>query len=382
MTGRTALAAIAVLALALGACKARGKTTPTTTALPSGAVPVASVPLAPAAPIPPAPPLGPASVPSSFADLAQRCDASVVFVKTLQERSIIGRRRVVGEGLGTAFVFDPNGLILTNNHVIEGASEIRVTIAKREYAATVVGRDPPTDIAVLRVDAKGLEHVPFGDSDAIRVGDWAVAIGNPFGLSHTVSAGIISAKGRTNQDVRGLDDSGYYDFLQTDASINPGNSGGPLLDVAGRVVGINTAIRAQANSIGFAVPINMVKELLPRLLKDGKIRRSAIGVHVSTVQAEDMARLKLTDDTGALVRVIVPGGPADRAGLQPDDVIVRFAADPIVSPERLRWVASLAGVGSDVTLRVIRAGRTFDLKVQLNELPEEALRVPEPQEGP
>jgi serine protease Do len=382
MTGRTAVAAVALLVGVLVACKTGTKTSGTTSALPSGAIPIASVPLAPPQPIPPPPPLGPATVPSSFADLAQRSDSSVVFVKTLQERSIIGRRRVVGEGLGTAFVFDPNGLILTNNHVIEGASEIRVTVAKRELPATVVGRDPPTDVAVLRVEAKGLDHVPFGDSDAVRVGDWVVAIGNPFGLSHTVSAGIISAKGRTNQDVRGLDESGYYDFLQTDASINPGNSGGPLLDVSGRVVGINTAIRAQANSIGFAVPINMVKELLPRLLKDGKIRRSAIGVHVAPVQAEDMARLKLNDDTGALVRVIVPGGPADRAGLQPDDVIVQLGADPIVSPERLRWVASLAGVGNETTLRVIRAGRTFDLRIRLNELPEGAIRAPEPMSGP
>jgi serine protease Do len=278
---------------------------------------------------------------------------------------------VIGEGLGSAFVFDPNGLILTNNHVIEGATEIRVTLGeKRELPATVVGRDPPTDIAVLRVEANGLPFVPLGDSESIRVGDWVVAIGNPFGLSHTVSAGIISAKGRTNQDVRGLDDSGYYDFLQTDASINPGNSGGPLLDTAGRAVGINTAIRAQANNIGFAVPINMVKELLPRLIKDGKIRRSAIGVIVEAVQADDVGRLGLPAEAGARVRAVVPGGPADRAGLAPDDVIVGFAGDPVPTPARLRWGASLAGVGQEVTLRVIRSGRTFDLKLTLQELPE------------
>jgi serine protease Do len=375
VNARAALAALALLALALAACKTRATLGGGAAGgLPSGAVPVASTPLLP----PPSAteqgklPPGTSGMPQSFADLAQRSDAAVVFVKTLQERSIVGRRRVVGEGLGSAFVFDPAGLILTNNHVIEGATEIRVILGqKRELSATVVGRDPPTDIAVLRVDASGLSHVPLGDSDKLRVGDWVVAIGNPFGLSHTVSAGIVSAKGRTNQDVRGLDDSGYYDFLQTDASINPGNSGGPLLDVAGRVVGINTAIRAQANSIGFAVPVNMVKELLPRLLKDGKIKRSAIGVHVSTVQAEDSARLGLPDETGALVRVVIPGGPADRAGLAPDDVIVGLGSDAISSPERLRWVASLAGVGQTVTLRVIRGKRTFDLKLQLAELPED-----------
>lgn len=365
MSARKAVAALGVLALALCACKTR---LTTGSGLPSAAVPVPSYN---PPPLPPAVPLAPTGTPTSFAELAARCDPAVVFVKTLQQKS----RRVIGEALGTAFVFDPNGLILTNNHVIEHASEIRVTLGeKREMPATVVGRDHPTDIAVLRVEATGLAHVPLGDSDTIRVGDWAVAIGNPFGLSHTVSAGIISAKGRTNQDVRGLDDSGYYDFLQTDASINPGNSGGPLIDVAGRVIGINTAIRAQANSIGFAVPINMVKELLPRLLKDGKIRRSAIGVVVSGVQAQDAQRLHLPSEAGALLRVVVPGGPADRAGLQPDDVIVGFGSDAISGPERLRWVASLAGVGKTVPLRVLRDGRAFDITLELQELPEDPSR--------
>jgi len=187
----------------------------------------------------------------------------------------------------------------------------------------------------------------------------------------------LSAKGRTLADVQGLDESGYYDFLQTDASINPGNSGGPLLDMAGNVVGINTAIRAKANSIGFAIPINMVKELLPRVLKDGHIKRSAIGVHVSSVLPDDIERLKLSDENGALVRVVVPGGPADRAGLQVDDVIQAFEGEALTGPERLRWVASLAGVGKPVTLRVVRGGRTFDLKVTLVELPDEAAAAPD-----
>jgi len=370
LSTRSAVSAVAVVVLALCACKTK---LTTGSGLPSAAVPVPSytVPV-----LPPPVPIAPTGIPASFADLASRSDAAVVFVKTLQESG----RRVVGEALGTAFVFDPNGLILTNNHVIEKASEIHVTFGqKREMPATVVGRDRPTDIAVLRVEATGLAHVPLGDSDAIRVGDWAVAIGNPFGLSHTVSAGIISAKGRTNQDVQGLDVSGYYDFLQTDASINPRNSGGPLIDVTGRVIGINTAIRRQANSIGFAVPINMVKELLPRLLKDGKIQRSAIGVVVSGVQEGDVSRLRLPAETGALVRAVVPGGPADRVGLQPDDVIVGFGSDAIVSPERLRWVASLAGVGKKVPLRVLRNGRAFDITLELQALPEEPGRQEEPE---
>ena len=358
----------------LGGCKRLSTVSSSTgpAALPSGALPVAATALPTLSPLPA--PLPGARAPQSFADLAAKADPAVVFVKTLQERrGASGRRRVVGQGVGTAFVYDPNGLIITNNHVIDEASDIHVIFGrKREVKATVVGRDPRTDIAVLRVEEKNLPYLPLGDSDALRVGDWVVAIGNPFALAHTVSAGILSAKGRTLADVNGLDESGYYDFLQTDASINPGNSGGPLLDMAGNVIGINTAIRAQANSIGFAIPINMVKELLPRVLKDGHIKRSAIGVHVSSVLPDDMERLKLTDENGALVRVIVPGGPADRAGLQVDDVIQAFDGEALTGPERLRWVASLAGVGKAATLRVVRGGRTFDLKVTLVELPDEA----------
>jgi len=378
--GRIHFAALAALlaSCALLGCKRLPAGASTGAApLPSGALPVAATALPTALPLPA--PLPGARAPQSFADLAAKADPAVVFVKTLQERrGASGRRRVIGEGVGTAFVYDPNGLIITNNHVIDEASEIRVIFGrKREVKATIVGRDPRTDIAVLRVEEKNLPYLPLGDSDALRVGDWVVAIGNPFALAHTVSAGILSAKGRTITDVKGLDESGYYDFLQTDASINPGNSGGPLLDMAGNVVGINTAIRANSNNIGFAIPINMVKELLPRVLKDGHIQRSAIGVHVSSVLPDDVERLKLGDENGALVRVIVPGGPADRAGLQVDDVIQAFEGEALTGPERLRWVASLAGVGKPVTLRVVRGGRTFDLKVTLVELPSEASGPPD-----
>ncbi len=367
------------LLLGVSGCKYKlggggGASSSSSSALPSGAIPVPALSLSPPAPTPAPgqPPVPAAAAPATFADLTTRIDPAVVFVRTLQEsRNLGGRRQVIGEGLGSAFVFDPNGLILTNNHVIEGASEIRVIFGrKKEMDATVVGRDPPTDVAVLRVNATGLAHVPMGDSDQLRVGDWVIAIGNPFGLSHTVSAGIISAKGRTNQDVKGLDEFGYYDFLQTDASINPGNSGGPLVDMGGHVVGINTAIRAQANNIGFAIPINMIKEIIPTLLKDGKINRSAIGVHVSALMPEDLARLATTEETGAIVRFVVPGGPADRAGLRPDDVIHAFEGQPILTPDRLRWVASLAGVGRTVTVRVTRGTRNFDLKLTLDALPQ------------
>lgn len=325
------------------------------------APPASTMPAAPASPVP-------AGAPTSFAALASAADPAVVFVKTLQTDA----RRVIGEGQGTGFVFDPNGLILTNNHVIDGAREIEVVFPNHKaLRAEIVGRDGPTDVAVLRVKEKGLSFVPLGDSDATHVGDWVVAIGNPFGLSHTVSAGIISAKGRTREDVQlPGDSSGYYNFLQTDASINPGNSGGPLIDLTSRVVGINTAIRQQANSIGFAIPINMVRELLPQLIERGHVQRSAIGIHVSSVLPEDVERLSLERQVGALVRQVIPGGPADAAGIKPDDVIVAFDGVEVVSPERLRWTASLAGVGRTVTVRVARGKQLKELPVTLVELPD------------
>jgi len=340
------------------------------------------------APPPPPPPIPPAAgIPKTFADLAAAADPAVVYVDTLQEQTgRSGAKRVLGRGLGSAFVFDPDGLILTNNHVIENASDIRVIFGKtRELKATVVGRDHLTDVAVLRVNAKGLPYLGLGDSDAARVGDWVVAIGNPFGLAHTVSAGIISAKERTQRDVQGLgEQSGYYNFIQTDASINPGNSGGPLLDTLGRVVGINTAIRARANNIGFAIPINMVKELLPQLTANGHVRRSAMGLVVVPLLAQDADRLGLGDTHGALVHRLQPGGPADRAGLKVDDLVVGLDGHAMSNPEQLRWAVSLAGVGKEVSLRVLRGKRTFDLKVKLDELKDEpqAAAVPEEPEDP
>jgi len=287
------------------------------------------------------------------------------------QRGRSGRRTIIGAGTGSAFVFDKQGHILTNHHVIDGASDIRVIFGKsRELDAEVVGRDAPTDIAVLRVEEKNLPFVGLGDSDRTRVGDWVVAIGNPFGLAHTVTAGIVSAKGRTGDDVQLGDNSGYYNFIQTDASIHPGNSGGPLLNMAGQVVGISTAIRAEADRIGFAIPINMVKELLPRLLKDGFVKRSFMGIHVASLLPADLGRLGLERNTGALVRLVVPGGPADRAGLEVDDVVENFEGHPIESPERLRWLVSLAGVGVEATLKVRRNKELLTRKVTLGELPE------------
>jgi serine protease Do len=312
-------------------------------------------------------------MPMSFAPLARRADPAVATVKARVERQTpSGRRRIVAEGLGTAFVYDAEGFLLTNNHVIEDATDVMAVFADgRELKVTIVGRDKHTDVAVLKVDSKNLPALPLGDSDTIEVGDWVVAIGNPFGLSHTVSAGILSAKGRTREDVKGLDPSGYFNFLQTDASINPGNSGGPLLNLKGEVVGINAAVRANANNIGFAIPVNMVKQLLPTLLRDGKIKRSAIGVRVDFLNGIEAGRLKRPDRKGAWVKAIIRGGPADRAGIAQDDVILAFDGKPVSDPNELRWLASIAGVNKVVSVRIARGERVFELKVTLGELPEE-----------
>lgn len=353
--------------------------------IPSGAVPVAP-PIAP----PPetvAAPAAPASsggllvgtMPASFAPLVHVADPSVVFISTVTTETEVSpfthrRRQALAQGLGTGFVFDKNGVILTNNHVIEGAQEIEVQLSDgRVFPAKVVGFDKITDIGVLHVDAKDLRPLPLGDSDGIEVGDWAVAIGNPFGLSHTVSAGIISAKGRTKDDVP-LDPAGYYNFLQTDASINPGNSGGPLLNLKGEVVGINSAIRGGgAQGIGFAIPINMVKQLLPMLLRDGHVTRSAMGVRIKDVRelaADNRQALKIPERTsGAVLEFVAAGGPADKAGLQPGDVVIAFDGTPIERFAQLQWLASTAGVGRTVTVRVLRQGATFDQKITLGLLP-------------
>jgi len=319
-------------------------------------------------------------MPISFAPLARRADPAVATVKAKVERQgPHGRKRTVSEGLGTAFVYNPEGFLLTNNHVIEDATDIVVSFVDgRDLQAAVVGRDKHTDIAVLKVEEKGLPALPLGDSDAIEVGDWVVAIGNPFGLSHTVSAGILSAKGRTRDDVKGLDPSGYFNFLQTDASINPGNSGGPLINLRGEVVGINAAVRANANNIGFAIPINMVSQLLPMLLREGKIRRSAIGVVVDVLNMIEAGRLKRPDRKGAWVKSVLAGGPADRAGVSPDDVILAFDGKLISDPNELRWLASIAGVNRVVSLRIARLDRVFDLRVTLGELQEQEEESEEP----
>jgi serine protease Do len=392
MAGHRAPIVLAV-ALVLGACGKGSAEGEKPAGLPIGATPPTAPLVLPAAPPTAAPAASVAESlavpmqPVSFAPIARRADPSVVTINTVVEEvevSPFTRRRRTGQGrgLGTGFVVDVganNRVILTNNHVVEGAQSIEVKLSdERTLPAKVVGADPKTDIAVVRIDAKDLPALPLGDSDRLEVGDWVVAIGNPFGLSHTVSAGIVSAKGRTQQDVP-LDPSGFYNFLQTDASINPGNSGGPLLNLKGEVVGINSAIRGGgAQGIGFAIPINMVKQILPVLLRDGHFTRSALGVRITDVrdlskderQALGLPPVDTATGGGAVVEYVEPGGGADKAGLAIGDVIIGFEGSAIEHRTQLQWLASTAGVGRTVTLRVQREGKVFEVKVTLQQLPE------------
>lgn len=389
-------------ALAIGCGRAtaseNGKEPPAkgSDALPPGAVPVltsasAVPPLANSTP----PPLaGPAEVktgPLSFAPVAKSADPSVVTIYVLaesQEQSIFTQRRgKAPKGLGTGFIVQKDGVIVTNDHVIDGAEEILVQLSdERRLTAHVAGRDPHTDIAVVKVDGvSDLPAIALGDSDKLDVGDWVVAIGNPFGLNHTVSAGIVSAKDRGRDDVP-LDPSGYYSFIQTDASINPGNSGGPLLNLKGEVVGMNSAIRGGgAQGIGFAIPINMVKQILPPLLSKGRLERSALGISIRDLRdltQEDKEHLKIGSERGIVVEAVEKDGPAARAKLQPGDFITAFDGQPVDRKSLLQWKASTAGVGKTVTLRVMRGGKTFDLEVTLGELRDRARRSARPAAAP
>lgn len=370
------LLVLITLGLVLSCC---GRRTPSgadggAAAIPPGAVLVDGGAGLGTVPVPPPAGVCSASTPMSFASLAKAADPGVVTILSKKEQLYrSGRRVVVMEGLGTGFIYDRAGFVLTNNHVIEGSTTVQVKFADgAQVAAKLVGADKHTDVAVLKVELPAnTTALGLGDSDAIDVGDWVVAIGNPFGLSHTVSAGILSAKGRTRQDVQGLDPSGYFNFLQTDAAINQGNSGGPLLNLKGEVVGINTAIRANANNIGFAIPINMVKQLLPILVREGKVARSAIGVSVRAIDPIEAERLGRSDNLGAWVVDVRPGSGADKAGIAPDDVIVAFDGKPIRDPNELRWLASIAGVGKTVNVRVSRGTRTFEVRVTMQALPEQ-----------
>jgi serine protease Do len=277
-------------------------------------------------------------------------------------------------GQGAGFLITPTGYALTNHHVIENARSITVRVGENheEINATVVGSDEKTDIALIKLDSpkKDWPVIALGDSDGMHVGDFVVAIGSPFGLEQSVSLGIIS--GRSRRDIAPSGREGLYDFLQTDASINPGNSGGPLLNLFGEVIGINAAVNAAGNGIGFAIPINMVKRMLPSLKEKGRFARSWIGVQITAVDNEIASGLGLDRARGALVREVVPDGPAAKGGMVAGDVIVSFAGKPIEDSYELPLLAGEAGVGKVVKVDVVREGKPRTLNVTLGDHPDNA----------
>jgi len=273
------------------------------------------------------------------------------------------------QSLGSGFVIDKDGFILTNNHVVENTEEIKVKLAdKSEYDAKIVGRDTKTDLALIRIESdQPLVPLSLGDSDTLYVGDWVIAIGNPFGLEATVTAGIVSAK------YRDIGAGSYDNFIQTDASINPGNSGGPLLNTAGEVVGINTAILSRSGGsvgIGFAIPINMAKDLLPQL-KKGKVVRGWLGVMIQKITPDLKEKLGLKDEKGALVADVTAGGPAEEAGIKRGDVIVSFDGEDIKEMHDLPYIVASTPVEKKVTVEIIRKGKKKSLHVKTGELKEE-----------
>ncbi|NQT55114.1 MAG: DegQ family serine endoprotease, partial [Desulfobacteraceae bacterium] len=273
------------------------------------------------------------------------------------------------KSLGSGFIIDKDGFILTNNHVVENTDEIMVKLAdEKEFPAKIIGRDPKTDLALIRIETdRPLKPLPLGDSDKLEVGDWVVAIGNPFGLGDTVTAGIVSAK------YRHIGAGSYDNFIQTDASINPGNSGGPLLNTSGEVIGINSAIFSRSGGsigIGFAIPINMARDLLPQL-KKGKVVRGWLGVMIQKITPELKDKLKLKDETGALVADVTANGPADKAGIKRGDVIVSFDGKVIKQMKDLPYIVGTTPINKTVLVEVIRKGQKKDFQIKLGELKED-----------
>lgn len=268
------------------------------------------------------------------------------------------------QGAGSGVIISSDGYILTNNHVVEGAKEVEVTLNDRkEFKTQIVGQDPKTDLAIVKIDAgKSLPAASIGDSNALRVGDWVLAIGNPFGLNQTVTSGIVSAKGRV------IGAGPYDDFIQTDASINPGNSGGPLFNMRGEVVGINTAIVAEGHGIGFTIPINTAKPLIPQLEAKGEVTRGYLGVNIQDVTPELVSALRLEDSKGALVADVVPGGPADKAGIKRGDLIISYDGNSVGDSHDLPALVAVTPVDKEASLTVIRDGKEHKISARIARL--------------
>ncbi len=324
----------------------------------------------------------------SFADLAEKWRPAVVNISTTQTvksgRSFSGNmprnffdqdeffRRFFGDmpererkqsSLGSGFIISSDGYIFTNHHVVAKADKIKVKLSNgREYDAEVKGRDPNTDLALIKIKAdEKLPAVELGDSDKLRVGDWVLAIGNPFGLDYTVTAGIVSAKGRV------IGAGPYDNFIQTDASINPGNSGGPLFNLDGKVVGINTAIVAQGQGIGFAVPVNIARDILKDLKEKGHVTRGWLGLSIQDITPDMAENMKLQDRRGALVGQVFPGDPADKAGIKTGDIIVAVDGHRIQDTHELLRIVAMLPVGKTVAVAILRNGREETKKVLVGE---------------
>jgi len=281
-----------------------------------------------------------------------------------------GDQRV--RGLGSGVIMSKDGYILTNNHVIREADKITVMLGEnKKYTAKIIGTDPATDLAVIKIDATNLPAATLGNSDAARIGQWVIAVGNPFELLHTVTAGIISAKGRTTAGLN----LAYQDFIQTDASINPGNSGGALADLDGNVIGINTAISTPSGGsvgIGFAIPINMAKQVMDELIAQGKVTRGYLALAPQDID-ESMAKAwKLKNTEGALVGDVTPRGPADKAGIQRGDIITSFNGKKILNSTQLRQTVAQADPGETAKVNLLRDGREMPVSVVLGERPKDS----------
>jgi serine protease Do len=271
--------------------------------------------------------------------------------------------------LGSGVIVSPEGYILTNNHVVDGATDIRVTLSdKREFKATIVGTDPKTDVAVLKVDSANLPAATIGDSSKVQVGDYALAIGDPFGVGQTVTMGIVSAKGRTNL---GIED--YEDFIQTDAPINPGNSGGALVNDRGELIGINTAILSHGSGgnegIGFAVPVNLARQVMDQILKNGKVTRAYLGIIPQDVTPAVAKAMGQSEPRGVLVGDVSPNSPAHQSGLQRGDIILQVNGKPVADANELRMSISMMQPDATVKLNVVRNGDQRELSVKLGQLP-------------
>ena len=287
----------------------------------------------------------------------------------------------VERGTGSGFILDANGTILTNAHVVEGADVVTVTFKDgRELKGEVVGEDPLTDVAVIKVDASNLPTVAIGNSDQLRPGEWAIAIGNPLGLDNTVTAGIISATGRTSSQIRVPDQR--VQFIQTDAAINPGNSGGPLLNEQGEVIGINTAIIGNAQGLGFAIPINQARNIADKLIANGKVDHAYLGIQMQTltpvlkeqVNASLRAGAKIQADSGVLIVQMAADSPGAAGGLQPGDVIVSMRAQAVTNATQVQQIVEATAVGDAIPMTVARGAQMLELSVKPGVYPTGARR--------